>query len=157
MKSRVVPGSGLTIARSVPTIRLSSELFPALGSPRMTVLIPSRSRVPVRSVARRSSRSLEDRGDAPLEAVAVLGGEVLVREVDVGLDRGQGAQDAVDKPRHVPAERSAKHLSRGGERPLAARAYQVHDRLGLAQVHSAVEKRPLREFPGARRPASARE
>src|SRR5271165_1907394 len=69
---------------------------------------------------------------------AVLGGQVLVGKIDVGLDRGQGAKEAVDKLRHVPPERTAKQLAGGGERPLAARAYQVHDRLCLAEVHPAV-------------------
>src|ERR1035441_9386630 len=101
--------------------------------------------------------SPEARRDAPLQAAAVLGGEILVRKVDVGLDHGQGAEEPVDKLRHVTRKRTPKDLPGGGQGPLAARVYEIHDRLGLAEVHAAVEKSPLREFPGPRRPAAARE
>src|SRR6266508_1634728 len=36
--SRVVPGTGLTMARSSPSRRLSSELLPTLGRPTMAIL-----------------------------------------------------------------------------------------------------------------------
>ena len=47
--SRVVPATGVTMASSAPASALSSELFPALGCPAITTLMPSRSSAPWRA------------------------------------------------------------------------------------------------------------
>jgi hypothetical protein len=98
MKSRVVPGSGLTMARSLPTSRFRSELFARVGSPRITVAIPSRSSAPVRSVARSCSAPRSRPRDAPGEPAAILRGKILVGKVDIGLDGREGPEHAVDEP-----------------------------------------------------------
>ncbi len=56
MVSRVVPGVGLTMARSKPSRRLSRLDFPALGSPQRTRRTPSRRMRPSRRGVRGDGR-----------------------------------------------------------------------------------------------------
>ena len=45
-RSRVVPGTGVTIARSTPESRLNSVDFPTFGRPAIATTIPSRTQPP---------------------------------------------------------------------------------------------------------------
>ncbi len=55
--SRVVPASGVTMARSSPASRLSRLDLPTFGRPAITTLIPVASSLPCRLFASRSARS----------------------------------------------------------------------------------------------------
>jgi len=87
------------------------------------------------------------------EPGAVCRGQILVGEVEAGLHAGDQVEEPVDHLLQPAAQGAAELLVGGGQRPLAARPDQVRDRLGLAQVHPAVEKRALGEFSGFGRPA----
>jgi len=73
------------------------------------------------------------RGENP-----VLGRQILLGEIDLGLDAREEAEQRVDEFLHVPAERAAELLVRDGQGPLAARMDEIHHGLGLAEIHPAV-------------------
>ena len=64
-----------------------------------------------------------------------------------------GPEEMAPNLLNLPAEAAGELLLGGAQSERGAGSYDVHDRLGLRQVHLAVEKRPSREFARFGRPS----
>lgn len=86
--------------------------------------------------------------DAREELRARRGVDVLVGEIDVGLDVGEDAEEALAQGDDVAAEAAFELLGGGAEGEICLSADEVHDRLGLGEVHFSVEEGAPCEFAG---------
>ena len=154
--SRVVPGIGVTIARSLPTSRLSSVDLPAFGRPRITALKPARRRAAAavrlrhrRDVAQRVTRSAP-RFVAGDELVA------LFREIERRLQPRDHVEQRLPDRRRLPAQHPFEIRQRQLRLQRRARVDQIRDRLRLHEIELAVEHRALGELARLRHPRAER-
>jgi hypothetical protein len=113
--SRVVPGTGVTMASSAPASALSSELLPAFGWPAITTLMPSRSSAPWRARCITPASVACSRSSWPCASAFCRKSISSSGKVQRGLDQhaqlDQGIAQLVDLARE-----------RAGQRALALRA-----------------------------------
>ena len=154
--SRVVPGTSVTMARSLPASAFSSELLPAFGGPTITACRPSRSLRP-RSASASSCvrfacaccKSFPHRCAA--QRVQGFVGEID-RRFHMHAQRRQAVGECIDASR----EHALQRASRRARRARVGSGDQVGDGLGLGQVEAIVEEGALAEFARPRRPRAQR-
>ena len=144
--SRVVPGIGVTIASSAPANALSSELLPTFGCPASTTVMPSRSNAPWRARASTASTASGDRSQAAARVGLLEEVDLLLGEVERGLDQHAQLDQLVAQRVDLLRERAGERAARRARGRFGAGLDQVADRFGLRQVELAVEKGPLGEL-----------
>ena len=151
--SRVVPGSGVTIATSRRAIALTRLDLPALGGPSTTTSAPSRTRSPRRS-ARWSTISCRDRARQSAQASLAHRRRhvLLVGEIQLGLDQrprpDQPLPPALIEPRDTRPSPAAAPAAAAPRSP----PHQVGQPLDLGQVQPLVAEGPPGELAGLGRP-----
>ncbi len=96
-------------------------------------------------------------GDAIREALRGNERDVFVREVDPGFNFDQQAHQAFAQTPEFLRQGAAELLQRNPQAGLGTGRNQVHDRLGLREIESAVQEGALREFPRLGEPRAAQE
>ena len=151
-ESRVVPGTGVTIASSSPASRLSRLDLPTFGWPASTTCRPERSRLPC---CARASVSVE-RAAQPLEPAAGVGAvqriDLLLGEVERSLGERAQLDQLIDERADRAGELAAQAAHRAPRGGLGRRVDHVGDRFGLREVELVVEKGAARELAGLREP-----
>ena len=155
-RSRVVPGTSVTIARCAPTSALNRLDLPTFGWPTIATCStlanqPAAPRVAEQRVdrARRSRRSR--RATAPARR-----SDSPRRENRPSLEpRDQIEQRRVDLARSR-ASACLQLIERRARLQRRHRVDQIGDRFGLRQIDAAVQKRAQRELAGLGEPRAAR-
>ena len=147
MRSRVVPGSGETIATSRRASALTRLDLPAFGGPSTTTSAPSRSRSPRCGIIEVGDDLAPDRShDRPGLLADRARDVLLVGKIQLRLDQRTGADQPVaprlieiaQRPAGLPHRLTALHLGLGGD--------QIGETLDLGQIEAPVEEGPAREF-----------
>ena len=157
MVSRVVPATGVTMARSMPSSVLSSDDLPALGRPTSATRSPSRSTRPRSTPA--SSRAVPSAASlsSARNSSRVGRRDLLLREVNAGLDANQRPQRRRANRRRPRRKLPLELAQRQPPRRLGARVHQVHHRLSLRQVNAAIEEGAQRHLAGTGQPRARRQ
>ena len=148
--SRVVPGTGVTMARSCSSSAFISDDLPTFGFPanhdaRALTQQPRRPGIAAPAQLR------EDRAHAVRHALRRDLLVDLLREIRARLDQRHQLQQLRRRLAHKARHAALQLPHRRARRRLRVRADQLHHRLRAAQVDPPVQKRPLRELARRRR------
>ena len=144
--SRVVPGPGATIARSVPTSWLNSDDLPTLGLPRIAMWRPSRMTRP-RAASRAARRCRRARARS---AGARLAGRdeviALVGEIHRRLEARRQIEQLPIERADGPRERALELIERHARLQRRDGVDEVRHRFRLHEIEAAVQEGAKREL-----------
>ncbi len=145
-KSRVVPGKGVTMARSSWRSALNRVDFPTFVRPVMASVTPSLIRSPGRLEALDQPPDLAGQGGKGASVGRGARPELFLGEFQAGLDPGEDRDELAAEPVD-PARQASPELA-GGDPGLGQgdRPDEVVDRLGLDDIQAPVEVGPQGEF-----------
>ena len=92
-------------------------------------------------------RTPEHSIDAPKQISPSFGRDVFLGKINVGLDMGKHRDDLLLHRGGFAANGTTKLLIGSTESQRALRVDQIHDGLGLGEIHFSVQKGTLSEFP----------
>ncbi len=146
MRSRVVPGTAVTMATSSPASALSTLDLPTFGAPTSTTWTPSRRIAPWRArcstSSSKASNPLQPSGSVRLVEEVDLFLWKIERRLDQRAQVGQFVGQRVYRARELARQRARGRTSRRLGRCID----QVGDRLGLREVDAVREKSAPREL-----------
>jgi hypothetical protein len=146
------PATSVTIARSSPANRFSSEDLPTLGKPASTTCRPDRNRrrrahAPSKPDRSRRFRSRRCAASVSRSTSISSSGKSSVASTSMRNSTRRATSALTSRENSPDSERNGRARRRRG-----SRFDQVGDRFGLNQVQLVIEKCALRELAGLRHP-----
>ena len=147
-RSRVVPGTSVTMARSAPTSALNRLDLPTLGRPAITTVAPSRIKRPRARVGeQRVDRGHDRRVDADWRRpTARRSDNPRPGKSSDASSRAMRSNSSASMCGDARGQRAVELIERHARLQRRGRVDQIGHRLGLHQIALAVEERAQREL-----------
>ena len=153
--SRVVPGSGATIARSSPARRLSRLDLPTFGRPASTTCTPVRSRLPCRLFASTASSASRTRARRAAASCACSGSTSSSGKSSIASIRARSSVSCATSA--ITAAENSPASERSAERAASRVVASIRSATASACARSSLPSRKARRVnsPGSARRAPA--